>query len=172
MEYDRMKTKLYTSMIIALLVAGIALAMPVASVNAWGWRPRSVTRFTATGHPDFESPFIQTVIKETGDYKLVKTVFTWVNDASDDRADSFNTNTFYWLWKEEDVNGIMWGTQVIRETREGPVVGRGRLAGKIVNSIYTWKGVVYNFVDGYKVISWSSGELYTDVPMYGIIIET
>ncbi|MCW4040730.1 MAG: hypothetical protein NWE83_08275 [Candidatus Bathyarchaeota archaeon] len=91
---------------------------------------------------------------------------------NDDRATSFNYNTFFWLWKEVDVNGVMWGTQEVRKELGGPVVGRGRIAGKIVDRIYTWKGVVYNFVEGYKIISWASGQLYTDVPMSGIIIET
>jgi hypothetical protein len=45
-----MNTKMYSSMIIALLVVGIMLAMPVASVQAWGWRRRgAVTKIAFTG---------------------------------------------------------------------------------------------------------------------------
>ena len=47
-----MKMKLYTSKILALLAVGMMLALPIASVQAWGWRP-TVTKIAihGTGFP-------------------------------------------------------------------------------------------------------------------------
>jgi hypothetical protein len=44
-----MNTKLYSSVIITLLVAGIVLTIPVTSVHAWGWRS-SVTKIETRGN--------------------------------------------------------------------------------------------------------------------------
>lgn len=172
-----MNTKLYSSMIVTLLVVGMVLTLPIASVQAWGWRPRSKTPFTVIdgfmlGPPDV------TPIKEIGDRILEKHEFVWWNDADDDRADGYNHNTLFWLWEGEPLfsDGIMWGTRIVRD---GPLpsdtsIGRGYTYGRIVDGIFTWKAVEYRKGPSgtFKVISWSSAPFFGEMDIHGIIIET
>jgi hypothetical protein len=169
-----MKTKYYTSLIITLLVAGIALAMPIASVQAWGWSRPSITRFTVyneLGGMVEEMPLV-TPLGMVGDRIFQKHEFRWENIATDARATVFNHNTLFWLWKEPMMNGVCWGSRDIRASAcpTDPIIGHGYISGYVKEGVFTWKSVDY--FDGYKIISQSSAPMQGLMDIHGIIIET
>jgi hypothetical protein len=172
MEQDRMKTKLYTSMMIALLVAGLALSIPVASVQAWGWRSVTKTPFTVNLDLSGMRAFSVPMVKQIGDCVLEKNEFIWENVASDERANGFNFNTVYWLWTGEPmIDGYMWGKRVIRNGPDScdTIIGHGYYAyAWVKDGIFTWKAI--DFINGYKVVTWSSGLMLAPTPIQGVII--
>ena len=160
-------------MIIALLVVGLTLSMPVASVQAWGWRSGSKTWFTVDPlEGGMLGPPVVTPLGMVGDCIFEKHEFVWEVVASDARATVFNFNTMFWLWKEPYVDGVMWATRVIRSTEcpTDPIIGRGYISGWVKDGIFTWKSVDY--FDGYKVVSWSSAPMLGLMDIRGYIIET
>jgi hypothetical protein len=172
-----MKTKLYTSVIIALLVAGIALAMPVSTVQAWGWRSVSKKPFTDTGGYMYAFLGIEG-IKEWDDYVLEKHTFifyAWAEWA-DGGYEGYNHNTMYWLWTGEPfVDGKMWGTRIIRDGPEptDTAIGHGYITGQFVDGVMTWKAVDF-FRAGYTTVSWQKLSGVPDPPteLGGFVIET
>lgn len=168
-----MKTKLFTSVIAILLLAGI-LAIPVANVQAWGCRQK-VTHFSGTA--DFDD-YIPGVPQQIGDCVLWRGNQVWFDfDCSDERMTGNNHNTMDALDKP-DGTGIMWGTHVF--TTVGGEKMNGYAFGRVVYAFFpdgspnpfesTLTARYVSFGDGYKVIWRYEGTLMAGT-ISGFIIE-
>ena len=165
-----MKTKYYTSLIIALLVAGIALAMPIASVQAWGWRCArpNVTHFAGTA--SLVPPPVPGTMETFGEWvRITGSVVQFYYDCDDPRFTGTITNT---LTSLTDPNGksTIWSTSshFVRADNQGTVTGfiTGQgIAPDVLTAYYVGYG------DGYKVILRYNGD-YASGEVNGMIIET
>ena len=159
-----MKTKMLTSMIIIVLVAGMILTLPVSIVQAGSSR-QTKTYFEGTasfaGVDDSN-----VVVKQFGDYVLTKGLIVQFNHVWESFGEGFNVNNPLNSLLKPDGTTIMWGQHVLAF---GSVTLTGYFYGK-----QTPDGplTVY-FVDrgdGIKVIWRYVGDLFTGV-VSGVIIE-
>jgi hypothetical protein len=184
-----MKTKLYTSIIVTLVIVGVTLAIPVPSVQAWGCRCK--TRFTGYASPDIvpdgtPSPAIPgSPIWDWGElvhakdgyelWKGVKIGYNHIWDSSSWVEATFGegriVNTV-WNLNTPDGTSYMWGTHVLEF--DSGIVLRGTVSGKRYpdpsapdgsTTISRWVSVG----DGFKVIWKFDSRL--DRQDSGVIIE-
>jgi hypothetical protein len=178
-----MKTKLCTSIIVVLVIIGVALAIPVPSAQAWGCK----THFTGWARPKIVGPGEPgipgtpilnpgTLVKEWGDYQLwdgvqIQYYHTWDSPSWVDETfgEGVIVNTVKSLNNLQDGSSTMWGTHVLTFddiTLTGWVYGKRYTdaeGNSVTRSWWVSRG------DGYRVI-WQF-DSRKDRQDSGIIIE-
>lgn len=155
-----MKKKLFMSMIAILILASM-LAIPVANVQAWGWRPRARNKtyfvgtawFPTTDDDEYDglqpNPDPTNVIeKQIGDYILTKGLIVKFIHVWELFGEGINVNNPMNSLLKLDGSSVMWGRHVLKFCKvklTGYFYGKVTPDGQLTVRYVSWGGV-------YKVI--------------------